>query len=306
VNWEVGVGTVTAGTPNTLSRTTVYSNSAGTTALINFAAGTKTVFCDVPASQSVFKDANGIFRLGTTSTTYDARGNIIVGGLASSGLIAISSGGPVALYQSSTAGGYAGTISNHPFEIRTNDTARLTLGSTGSVKMASATEFSFASTTAAGAQWTVGFGNFQVSANGVDPLALQRTTSDGSIVTFWRQNTGVGTISVTTTATAYNTSSDGRLKTNVRALDPGDVIDRLEPVTFFWHHAPAVRGTGFIAQDLYRVVPEAVTPGDRNLNRQPGEAGFEPWQMDAAKLIPWLVAELQSVRKRLAALESRA
>lgn len=47
--WEVGIGTYTsAGT--TLSRTTVLSNSLGTTALINFSAGTKDVFCTYPSS----------------------------------------------------------------------------------------------------------------------------------------------------------------------------------------------------------------------------------------------------------------
>ena len=47
-NWEVGIGTVTTGTPWTLSRITVLASSnAG--ALVNFAAGTKDVFCDQPA-----------------------------------------------------------------------------------------------------------------------------------------------------------------------------------------------------------------------------------------------------------------
>ena len=53
--WEVGLGTYTsAGT--TLSRTTVLSNSLGTTALISFSAGTKDVFCTYPASEAVYQD----------------------------------------------------------------------------------------------------------------------------------------------------------------------------------------------------------------------------------------------------------
>ncbi|CAB4123715.1 hypothetical protein UFOVP48_68 [uncultured Caudovirales phage] len=51
--WEVGIGTYTAGSPNTLSRTTVLSNSSGTTALISFAANTKSVFGTYPASTAV-------------------------------------------------------------------------------------------------------------------------------------------------------------------------------------------------------------------------------------------------------------
>lgn len=42
-NWEFGKGTVTAGSPATLSRTKAYSSS-NNNALVNFAAGTKCVF----------------------------------------------------------------------------------------------------------------------------------------------------------------------------------------------------------------------------------------------------------------------
>jgi hypothetical protein len=43
-SWEYGIGTVTAGSPNTLTRTTVVENSAGTTARLNF-TGTVRVYC---------------------------------------------------------------------------------------------------------------------------------------------------------------------------------------------------------------------------------------------------------------------
>jgi hypothetical protein len=57
--WEVGVGVYTsAGT--TLSRTTVFSNSSNTTALINFAAGTKDVICTQPAWSTLNYDSVAI------------------------------------------------------------------------------------------------------------------------------------------------------------------------------------------------------------------------------------------------------
>ena len=50
--WEVGVGTVTDATPDTLSRDTVISSSNGD-AKVNFTAGIKHVFCTEPASKTM-------------------------------------------------------------------------------------------------------------------------------------------------------------------------------------------------------------------------------------------------------------
>mgnify|MGYP003122158773 FL=1 len=57
-NFEIGIGTVTDATPDTLARTTVLNNSAGNTSKINF-SGTLDVFCTLPASKSVYLDATG-------------------------------------------------------------------------------------------------------------------------------------------------------------------------------------------------------------------------------------------------------
>jgi len=49
--WEVGIGTVTSGSPDTLSRDTIISSS-NSDAAVNFSAGTKTVFCTLPATRT--------------------------------------------------------------------------------------------------------------------------------------------------------------------------------------------------------------------------------------------------------------
>lgn len=56
---EAGVGTVTAGAPNTLSRDTVLWNSAGTTARLNF-TGACQVFSDLPAERSPLFSADNL------------------------------------------------------------------------------------------------------------------------------------------------------------------------------------------------------------------------------------------------------
>ena len=74
-NWEVGIGTVTSGSPNTLSRTTVLSNSSNTTSLISFSTtNTLTVFCTYPSEKSVNLDQS-------TNTAYAPQFN------ASNGLL---------------------------------------------------------------------------------------------------------------------------------------------------------------------------------------------------------------------------
>jgi hypothetical protein len=59
-NWEVGIGTVTDATPDTLSRTAITSSNSDS--LVNFNSGgssTLDVFCTMPASKSVYLDASG-------------------------------------------------------------------------------------------------------------------------------------------------------------------------------------------------------------------------------------------------------
>ena len=50
--FEVGIGTVTDASPDTLSRTTIISSS-NSDSLVNFSAGTKNVFCTLPEESYV-------------------------------------------------------------------------------------------------------------------------------------------------------------------------------------------------------------------------------------------------------------
>lgn len=65
--WEVGIGTYTS-SGTTLSRTTILSSSNSGSA-VNFSAGTKNVFCTLPASRTMEKDASNIFTLDAGTTT---------------------------------------------------------------------------------------------------------------------------------------------------------------------------------------------------------------------------------------------
>jgi hypothetical protein len=125
-------------------------------------------------------------------------------------------------------------------------------------------------------------------------------TTSLTLVNVYNGNGVVGTVVTNGTATAWNTSSDARLKTNLRDITNSSVIiDALKPRRFDWLTFTKEKDDyGFVAQEAYEVYPKMVTVGGDD----PAE---KPWGMDASKLIPVLVAELQSLRKRLAALEKK-
>lgn len=146
-------------------------------------------------------------------------------------------------------------------------------------------------------------GAFQTSTNGGPAAYLRRRTSDGTIIDFRRDTTAVGTISVTTTATAYNTSSDYRLKENV--VDIADGITRvkqLQPRRFNFIANADRTVDGFIAHEAQTVVPEAVT-GTHNEVDDDGNAVMQG--IDQSKLVPLLTAALQEAIAKIETLETK-
>jgi hypothetical protein len=132
------------------------------------------------------------------------------------------------------------------------------------------------------------------------------TTADGAYFGQWIGNGAeIGSIrNVSNTTTLYVTTSDKRLKTNVQPLqDVGGIIDAIKAVKYDWKHVKGATGVGFLAQDLAQAIPEAVCTGDDNETLTPQDDGFKTWGVDLAKIVPYLVAELQQLRQRVATLE---
>ena len=128
------------------------------------------------------------------------------------------------------------------------------------------------------------------------PLIANRKTSDGAVAQFRKDNTAVGSISVTSSATAYNTSSDERLKENIAdSADAGSKVDAIQIRQFDWIADGSHQDYGVIAQELVTVAPEAV--------HQPEDAE-EMMGVDYSKLVPMLIKEIQSLRSRVAELEN--
>ena len=79
--FEVGIGTVTDASPDTLSRTTVISSSNSDNK-VDFSAGTKNVFCTLPAKRAMSPSMTATDYLVTHATTLSQDQTIASGVLA--------------------------------------------------------------------------------------------------------------------------------------------------------------------------------------------------------------------------------
>jgi hypothetical protein len=175
------------------------------------------------------------------------------------------------------------------------------------------------------------WGRSNSSSTGI--LRLYKTGDDGRVVDFYRTgNTFVGHISVTSTSTSYNTSSDYRLKEDdVPMTGATERVKALRPINFAWK-VDGSRVDGFFAHELAEVVPEAATGSkdamrdeeyevtaaieevrdeDDNITTEAVEAvmgtrSVPDYQgIDQAKLVPLLTAALQEAITKIESLTAR-
>jgi hypothetical protein len=103
-------------------------------------------------------------------------------------------------------------------------------------------------------------GNINLTASGDRLLGLNRLASTGDLVSFKYAGSEKGSISTDGTNTAFNTSSDYRLKENIISLTGALTrVAQLQPRRFNFKETPDVIKDGFIAHEASTVVPEAVT-----------------------------------------------
>jgi hypothetical protein len=127
-------------------------------------------------------------------------------------------------------------------------------------------------------------------------------TANGETIRFRRSATQVGSISVTASATAYNTSSDYRLKENITDLTSAtDRLKQLAPKRFNFKADADTIVDGFIAHEVSSIVPEAIT-GEKDGVDDDGNPVYQG--IDQSKLVPLLVATIKELEARIAALES--
>jgi len=129
-----------------------------------------------------------------------------------------------------------------------------------------------------------------------------QTSTNYDFLTFKVNGSTVGRINVTPSNTSYVTSSDYRLKENVVSIDNAVArIDNLNPVRFNFIVDPDNTVDGFLAHEVAPVVPEAII-GEKDAVDDEGNPVYQG--IDQSKLVPLLVAAVQELSARVAALEA--
>ncbi|WP_147253056.1 tail fiber domain-containing protein [Thalassospira profundimaris] len=118
-------------------------------------------------------------------------------------------------------------------------------------------------------------------------------TTGGRMIEFNSPNgTFLGSVEETgATSVSYNTTSDRRLKENI--VNSGDGLADLLKIKVrdfnFIADPKKESHQGFIAQELYKVYPEAVTVGGKEPNK-------DPWSVDYGRLTPLIVKSVQDLK----------
>jgi hypothetical protein len=121
------------------------------------------------------------------------------------------------------------------------------------------------------------------------------TTSASTIASFKNSNGAVGSISVSGSATAFNTSSDYRLKKDLKDFDGLDKVSKIPVYDFKWKVDDS-SSYGVMAHELQEVLPDAVS-GEKD--------GEEMQGVDYSKIVPLLIKSIQELEAKVKTLENK-
>lgn len=166
---------------------------------------------------------------------------------------------------------------------RTSSTA-LTIGKT-SPSLATVGTTLFATSTSNGLFQCTRDSDIVGQFNVINPVGTE------TVLEFMTSGTAKGSITINGSTTAYNTTSDRRLKENPRPFDAGAILDKLKVYQFDWKAGGS--GYGVFAQEAVKVFPDAVTKGK----------GKKTWKVDYSKFVPLLLQEVKALREEIRLLK---
>ncbi len=176
-----------------------------------------------------------------------------------------------------------------------SDSTLLSIGSNGKVFVNTTSDMSGSSAmfTSIGGTNLNGIAS-QSDNNGACYSGRQLSTS--GYLAYWLYNTtNVGSITTNGTNTAYNTSSDYRLKQDLKDYKGLDLVSAIKTYDFAWK-VDESRMFGVLAHELQEVIPYAVN----------GEKDGEQMQgVDYSKLVPVLVKAIQEQQAQIEELKAK-
>ena len=173
--------------------------------------------------------------------------------------------------------------------------------STEKMRITSAGELLKGIQTAAG-QGTLADFNSSEMGNGYINLCRDDTATIKQI-RFGKNGSEVGSISTTGSATAFNTSSDYRLKENVIEMTNAlDRVSQLKPSRFNFIADADKTVDGFLAHEVQEIVPEAIS-GEKDAVDEEGNPEYQG--IDQSKLVPLLVGAIQELKTDNDTLKAR-
>jgi hypothetical protein len=268
---------------------------------------------DSASSGNTFLDIYRVLNIRNTNASYatlgtwSATGLAVTGTLSTTGNVTLSSGVSLRIFNAANnddgiwynTGGSGVSI----LTARISGVDRVSISSTG---LAVTGQIAVGGSTIAASIRSTFTGN---TIDGISLLDSADQSNTDFAVFRKANSTAIGSIRrvTTTDAVAYNTTSDGRLKENLRDFtDSGRLIDSLKPRVFDWKNSDenGKNVIGFIAQEEHAADPIFAHIGAVSVGDEDPDTVTKQWQRSDAALIPILVAELKALRQRVAALEN--
>ena len=192
---------------------------------------------------------------------------------------------------------------NTPMIFSTNDSERMRIAASGAVLVGRSV--SIDSSREAPGTLVVGG-----TASGTSETLMQlkhganiNSTARNYVLIYNDAGTIVGSISATSTATAFNQTSDYRLKENVNyEFDALDRVKQLKPARFNFIADTETTVDGFLAHEVSDIVPQAVS-GEKDAVDKEGNPDLQG--IDHSKLVPLLTKAIQELSAKVEELEGK-
>lgn len=255
----------------------------------------------------------------TTIAKMDSVGNFVVGGdttYSGTGVTSIKiqavSYPSLALYQNTTNMGLLwsstdvmlSAVGSRGIQFQTNDVTRMTVTAGGNVLVGSTSDPGYR--LSANGQYAFLALNTGTATGSYSAISHTANTGDNVLLYFatdWSSTpTTRGSITYNRAGgvLAYNTTSDYRAKEVYGPIEnTGTIVDALRVYRGKMHGATLERPV-MIAHEVREIAPYAVT-GEKDAMQPDGTPQYQ--QLDVSTLVPLLVAEIQTLRARVAALE---